>query len=460
MNSAYKLAMFLATTMLCGCSTHPVIPPASNWTITNPPTEVSLDAYKNPNDRGDYQSNDISIAMAISGGGSRSANLAAGVMLGLEEIDHTDSPAIRNNLLMEVDYFSTVSGGGLAAGLYLEALDRHLRYDGTAKTFSFNNAFKSQRNHCEEKTTLARQLERGYHDNLVDGMSQPRVWFTNADRGDAIEEELDRAILGAECEDRKDNPMTLGDFFVPRTSTKPPRLPIWINNGTVFQNGWWMPFSPNVLQSYGIDGYWHNMKLHAMAGHDEDYFDVPVSIALKASASFPLAIPATTLRSNKCGDKACFIQVMDGGLSDNLGFISAYNLLRKEGGKNRKLLIVVDAFPGDLSPFTRSMGSPTLLQVLTRVTEINKDSFRHQIRHNAKFFDSANNVDLKILYLTIDDAEIIRKIRTNLNVNKKQQADLIICGQTLVRNHHNEIVEWFEGGESLMKSLGPINCTL
>jgi hypothetical protein len=67
---------------------------------------VDLAEYRSVQERA-AQDSDIVIVVAISGGGQRAGNFGTGVLLGLEEIK-----AGPGDLLDEVDYFSTVSGGG------------------------------------------------------------------------------------------------------------------------------------------------------------------------------------------------------------------------------------------------------------------------------------------------------------------------------------------------------------
>ena len=88
---------------------------ATNKQLENVQQKIDLSKYKDVQTRA-HQQSELTIVVAISGGGQRASNLAAGVMMGMEEIPHS---YLKGNLLQEVDYFSTVSGGSLAAGLYL-----------------------------------------------------------------------------------------------------------------------------------------------------------------------------------------------------------------------------------------------------------------------------------------------------------------------------------------------------
>jgi hypothetical protein len=66
--------------------------------------EMDLSRYKSAQER-EGQDTNLFLAVAISGGGERSANFAVGVLLELENLKHEKS-----NALKEIDYFSTVSG--------------------------------------------------------------------------------------------------------------------------------------------------------------------------------------------------------------------------------------------------------------------------------------------------------------------------------------------------------------
>ena len=85
-----------------------------------PPFDISR--YKSPEQRGKTQRENVSVAVCISGGGHRAANFGIGAMMGLENVQIENNSY---NSLQEIDYFSTVSGGGFAAAVYISSLDRH-----------------------------------------------------------------------------------------------------------------------------------------------------------------------------------------------------------------------------------------------------------------------------------------------------------------------------------------------
>ncbi|MCP4107463.1 MAG: hypothetical protein GY749_18285 [Desulfobacteraceae bacterium] len=415
--------------------------PAENYNDIPPYPSINLKEYKDVQERPD-QEKEIAVAVAISGGGHRAANLAVGVLMGLEDITHRN---LTNNLLYEIDYFSTVSGGGFAAGVYIESLYYHQNSQkhqkiASSQSFSFRNSIATN----EEYESRKKCLERGYTHTLYTGIINPLI-IGQRDRGDLLESELDKKILGSE---RLGKSLTLGDIFINSYErNREPALPIWISNATIFQNGAIFPFVPNVLREYGVNGYFHNLKKIIKKDSELDKFEytIPLAVGMKASASFPCAVPTSTLETSKCGNSSCYLQLTDGGLSDNLGVITALEILR-EANKVRKInhniLIVIDAFPSGIIPFSQEESSPGILKTLYRILELNKDAFRQLMKKNANILAnslvSGNKTD--VIYLDIDDIPDAKEIKTDLNITEEEQAFLFDIGEKLVIEKREDIM--------------------
>src|SRR5205809_8089360 len=76
---------------------------------------VNLDQYQSPNTRDCDQDDKKLVIVCSAGGGARAASFTIGVMLELERIAYAytnDAGRHPTNALNEIDYFSTVSGGG------------------------------------------------------------------------------------------------------------------------------------------------------------------------------------------------------------------------------------------------------------------------------------------------------------------------------------------------------------
>src|SRR5689334_14830562 len=112
--------ILLSLVMLCACTSiskeiqssmnsHPIYTEANSLdeNLEHSPL-INLSKYKSVHERNSHHNN-IAMALAASGGGYRAANLTLGVLLGLEKMH---SARLNMNMLQQVDYFSTVSGGG------------------------------------------------------------------------------------------------------------------------------------------------------------------------------------------------------------------------------------------------------------------------------------------------------------------------------------------------------------
>lgn len=359
------------------------------------------------------QDGSIALALAISGGGQRASNFGVGVMLALEAIA-TDGP-VRRNLLAEIDYFSTVSGGGLAAGAYISSLHDHLHFGGARADYSFARAIHGP--HASPQRTdpqLMKHLEADYVDHIVRGM----LAWTRHNRGEYLEQAFDDNVLGylwrrrklapANGQDKSRDPsLTLGDVFDMRNlPAAKVRLPQWIANATVHENGAIFPFTPDHLKLYDVRGYTHRLKKvrhdSLRQTYDEFIAAVPLSVAMKASGTFPMAIPATTLGSGM--DKLNpYLHLLDGGLADNLGVMTALRILHQDSRASvkRKVLIVVDAGTGTFAPFSEVPAPPGVSATALRTALAQLDSWRGRYREVVR--DLCRLHEIQPVFLSFDD---------------------------------------------------------
>jgi hypothetical protein len=333
---------------------------------------VDLSRYRNVQDRA-HQDPDLALAVSLSGGGMRVANYATGILLGLERIAHGES-----NLLNEVDYFSTVSGSGLAAGVYIS--ERFAHRDSYVPSGHFYEqalhegcAPGGARRRVAPGCTL-RVLERSYL-SLVQRL---RPGF-----GERLEDRIAAWALGGEKHPsgagERAGGLTLGDLF-PDAYGPDPVLPFWVANATVYSNGAIFAFTPDVLRAYGVTHWLRGSRAVPLVEPEA----LPVAAAVKASLSFPVAIPGSSL--GVAGDDSPgFIRLVDGGLADNLGYFTAAHLLcqdrpgRGGSGGGRRVLLVVDAFPKDGSPYEPRARPAAALASLVRSPRIPVDGGR--LRH-------------------------------------------------------------------------------
>ena len=366
MNSLKRLShLFLAVTSICMCSSA-----FAGWTRDTrrdqkmeafEPPRVDLSRYKSVQTR-TGQNEDLALAVAISGGGHRAGNFAAGVLLALEDFRGTDGQPL--NILREVDYFSTVSGGGFPVGVYLGTRSD----EGSSASYSFQAALNSN------GERYLKNLRRDYQMTLLEAAFTPEC-IGYKDAGDLLEEKFDNYLLGAKYRESGGS-LVLSDVFREAASEKPVELPYWFANATVYENGTRFVFTPGIISAYGIKQCTHRMKDFEI---HRDGRNMPLAVGMKTSASFPVLIPATTLKCSKTTDPLNpFLHLVDGGLVDNQGIYTAFEVLRQDPAK-RKVLIVIDAFKGVSHPRSRWEASPSGPEMAVRIMKIALDSARTRL---------------------------------------------------------------------------------
>jgi len=107
------LSLVVVFGLLAGCAGLPIVSPTGHAFHPGDPAPAP------PPEPGS-----IILWLALSGGGTRAAALAHGVMGRLEEISVPGPDGHQTNLLREVDYISAVSGGSFAAAFYALNRDR------------------------------------------------------------------------------------------------------------------------------------------------------------------------------------------------------------------------------------------------------------------------------------------------------------------------------------------------
>ncbi len=309
---------------------------------------VNLDEYHSVQNRPD-QDPAIAVAMAISGGGSRASNFGIGIMMGLEKIQLSG----RDNALNQVDYISTVSGGGFAGGAYINALFDHRFYD---RKEPFSLAAYVDRNIRED-------LSVSYVGALARGYFNPKVWFSFVDYGDALENSINDHVLGyaRRKEIAPSRNILLGDLFIAKKDTISEVLyPMHITNSSAMGTLAIFPFTPDILQTHRVTGYTHGMKI--VEKPDLDPYQIPLAVGIKASGSFPVLIPNTTLHSSFNAERK-YLHIMDGAMTDNQGYYTALEVLKQDEAP-RKVLLIVDAdASGNLNTFSERQGAKAPVNV-------------------------------------------------------------------------------------------------
>ncbi len=350
-----QAGILLALLLLGGCAHYPV-----NQPLPSPANQKDyvFETFSDP-----ARSDETFVALTFSGGGTRAAALAYGV---LEELKRTKLPGTDRTLLEEVDVISTVSGGSFTGAYYALFGDRLFT--------DFRREF----------------LERNIQGELLWDVANPINWFRLASPW------FSRIDLAAELYDRT--------IFASKTFQEISargRRPFLIINATNLQNGARFEFTGDQFRYLG-----------------SDILSYPVARAVAASSAFPFLLSPLSLmnypypeerkltkedrlaledywnnrRRYQAADnhalyldatKHPYVHLMDGGLADNIGLRAIYDLyLRKDirrlindGRIKRFLVIAVNAKaekPGDLD---QRESPPSLPTVAFKTCTISMDSY-------------------------------------------------------------------------------------
>lgn len=330
-----------------------------------PSPKVDLSLYTSQGLR-PFQDPNTAFAVAISGGGHRSANFALGVLLSLEKLKKRHG----GNWLSQVDYISTASGGGFVAGAYVASLFDHLnRPGGTHANFSLQALMAEDPANLDG--SFKYQLRRSYYGALgqevLDRLTSLR---SNMNRGDVLEAQIDQRMLGQKLRAGKKS-VLLGDIFQPASEPRPDKLmPFFVANATSWGDGAIVRFAPNVIADYGVDYFHHNLKEECL----DKPADLPLSVGVKAGSSVPVVIPPTVFGSHYDPKQSQFIQLIDAAYSDNLGVMTAMQLLhddRQLRKTEKKVLLVLDANRFEFSPFESSPDAPDAAALMVRLGFLN-----------------------------------------------------------------------------------------
>jgi len=301
---------------------------------------------------------DFMVGLAVSGGGSRAATFAAGALEALAEIPVRLGTEQRS-VLETVSYMSSVSGGSLATAYYVTnkppRTESMLADGGLSPRYrEFFSAYKTAMQSNFQRSALLRQVAffRAFNPTKL-AYSLSEVWdedflghmtfaqlYEREQRGD-----IPRVILNGTLYNsgRRFAFTTLpaSDFdydfiaLLTKELKKPDRpVPVTPEGLAIIQKGLEKAsrqFLPLTFERIGAD-----------------YRNLPLSLAVATSASFPPVVGPVTYR---VGDMPNYLHIGDGGLFDNLGTESLTTLFLKkipQGSSRSGLIIVIDtSFPFD-----------------------------------------------------------------------------------------------------------------
>lgn len=385
-----------------------------------------------------HRSNDVTVVLAFSGGGTRAAALAYGVLEALRDTSITlDGKPHR--LLDEVDLISSVSGGSFTAAYF------GLHGD---KIFSdFETKF----------------LRRNVTGELMHGLFNPLLWFSSRGRTEmAVNFYEDNLFKGATFADlyKKDGPLIvinatdLGggirfsflqeyfDLICSNLSTYPIARAVTASSAVP------VLFNPVVVKNHsGCETRavsWLNDTKH-----------------LTTNTSQPSHI-ADSLRSYAQKDTRQYIHLVDGGITDNLGLLALYEMVDVAGGISQFLdiydgkpapyflVISVNASTSPQYGIESTNETPTIENIINSVSDVQlhrdntatlellKDSVKRWSAELSTTKKPVTSYFVEVDFNSIAQTDrrlFFNQIPSSFSLTADQVDDLITTGRELLRNN-------------------------
>ena len=285
------------------------------------------------------RSSELLVLVGFSGGGTRAAALAYGVLKTLADTEVTTEKG-RRSLLHEVDVISSVSGGSFTSAYY------GLRGDKIFEEFE------------------DRFLRKNVEGALIRQVLSPVNWIPQMSsiygRGDLAAEYYDKHIF---------NGATFADL-------KRPGAPVVMINATDLATGMRISFTPGFFDIFCADLDQYPLSRAVTASSAVPVLFTPITVksyagtcgfelpawvdeAAKDERGSTRKAEARGLREYMDHDKRPWLHLVDGGIADNLGLRAFYTALSLEGDPRQ-------AF--------RDLGHPDVRHVLI----ISVNSFAHK----------------------------------------------------------------------------------
>lgn len=340
---------------LVGCAHYPVNAKLDHYVPTQGYRLENLSATDN--------SGSLFVVLAFSGGGTRAAALAYGV---LEQLQHTDIEweGVRKRLLDEVDLISAVSGGSYTAAYY--ALYRDRLFTDFDRDFLLRNVQGQLTRKLLAPGNLARTISPTFGRSDLVAEYLDKYLFHGATFGDLQQHGRPFLLLNA-------TDMSLGtrfeftqdqfDLLCSDLMTYPLARAVAASSAVP------VVFSPLTLRNYaGSCGYrepeWVQAALDNRAASARRYYQASEQRSYLDSARRP------------------YVHLLDGGISDNTGLRALLERTQSERDPRRLpqtlgmaalrkvVLITVSAESPPSRRLDRSEAVPSIFQVIRNVKDI------------------------------------------------------------------------------------------
>jgi NTE family protein len=425
---------FLAVLLTAGCASYGVI---ENESMTG---QAPVEEYSIRSGIARTTNSDLSMSLSFSGGGTRAAALAYGVMLELRDTMVTINGK-PSRLLDQVDSISSVSGGSFTAayygihgdGLFETFEDVFLRYDVEKQLVRqvLNPFHWFGRKGRTERAIEFYQKKIFHNATYADMMKpgRPLIVINASDLAWGVRFSFVQEYFDLLCSD-------LLSYPVARAVTASSAVPV--------------VFNPVVVENYtgcsGQDTAWlEQLRQRAETEHDAE---------LKALAE--------GLESYSDKGQREYIHFVDGGITDNIGVRAIYDIVTIAGGPeaylekmNRErpsklVLIAIDASTTPVYEMDKTNKQPSIAHSIGALSGVQLHRYNtatmelletalHQ--WSEALSEPGNPITPYLIEVSVEDIqqlearEFFNKIPTSFSLDDEQVDRLIDAGRKLLRNH-------------------------
>lgn len=423
------IKLFVLACLLSGCASHGLI---QNQPVAQiqPSGGYSLATFKQR-----FSKNDHSLMLAFSGGGTRAAAFSYGVLGQLR-----DTLILKNaqpqRLLDDVGIISSVSGGSFTAAYY------GLHGDGIFKDF--------------EQDFLRKNVEK----SLITNLLNPLHWFTPINRTEyAIQYYEKEVFKGATFADmlRPGAPMILINATDLTRGVRFSFMQEYFN--LLCSDLASFPVSRAVAASSAIPLLFKPVVIENHSGCSKGISPWLAAARIRANKDSELALTVTGMESYYDKANHRYAHLVDGGISDNLGLRSIFDVTRLVGGTEQMLeylkldsvsrfvIISVDASTQPHTEMGASKNAPSIANTINAMTDIQLHRYNTatvaQMKRSMKQWghelsNSSKPVDAYFIRLSFDkikDQDVrnfINQIPTSFALTDRQVDSVIKAGRDLL----------------------------
>ncbi|RUO65132.1 NTE family protein [Pseudidiomarina planktonica] len=439
MHQLARATLLIATTLFAtGCTTFGVIDNDSQATSENSANNYALKDYETANNRSD----DITLVLAFSGGGSRAAALSYGVMEALRdaelEIDDKNT-----SMLDQVDMISSVSGGSFTAayyGLFGDQLFTQFERDFLSidyvNEWLYGLASPLLWFSREGRTEIATRL---YEEKLFKGATfadlkradAPLIVMNATDMGGGIRFSFVQEYFDLLCSD-------IANFPIARAVTASSAVPVMLN--------------PVVLRNH-----------KGCVNPEQSYLqELDQSKLEEAQLSPHLIETIESLKTYEHRDERQYIHLVDGGITDNLGLMAFYEMVEISGGiedfmkligtepSKRLVIISVNASAKPRYNIESTNEIPDIENTISAVTDTQLHRYnaatislirRSMERWSEDLSELWSPIEPYLIELSFDGVQqedernFLNQIPTSLSLTKEQSSALAKAGRELLKDN-------------------------